>query len=135
MELLKGIQPIVHLLFHITTWSVAIYYVGWVFFHIYYFKMKMYTWNFYTLVSSFLPVKVLKWTTVHTNDVVFNLCKKTIILFIMACKFLIHNYIHDDIIKHQTTWHDACTIIITEIYLFHCIHNRENRQGNILWWR
>ena len=45
--------------------------------------------------------------------------------------FIVPYYIHDDVIKHQTTGHDTSSIIITEILLFHCIHNIVIFQGDI----
>ena len=77
-----------------------------------------------------LPVKVLKWPSVHKNDVVVNLCKKKIIFFIVAFQFIVPYYIPDDVIKHQTTWHDTSRITITDILTFHWINNRATCQGN-----
>ena len=81
------------------------------------------------------PVKVVKWPPLHINDVVLNMCKKTIILFIMKYQFLVPCYIYDDVIKHKTTLHDTYRIIITDILMFQWIHNRESCQGNIFWWK
>ena len=80
------------------------------------------------------PVNILKWPPVHTNDVVLNLCKNTIIFFSRVCQFIVLYYIHDDVIKHQTTGHDTSMIIMTNILLFYWIHNMVIYQGDIFDW-
>ena len=55
---------------------------------------------------------------------------KKIIFFLVALKTLVPEYIHDDVIKHQTTWHETSGIIITEILLFQWINNRATFQVN-----
>ena len=63
-------------------------------------------------------VKISKGPPVHINDLVLNLCKKTIIFFSRVCQFLVPYYIHDDVIKHQTNLHDTSMIIIIYILPF-----------------
>ena len=65
------------------------------------------------------------------NYVVFNICKKAIILFSRVGQLIVPYYIHDDVIKNQTNGHDTSRIIITEILLFYWIHNMVICQGDI----
>ena len=60
----------------------------------------------------------------------FSIFVKRIIFFIVAFQCIVPYYIPDDVIKHQTTWHDTSRITITEILTFHWINNRATCQGN-----
>ena len=83
----------------------------------------------------FLIVKVVKWPPAHINFVVFNLCKNKIIFFIIACQFFVTYYIHDDVIKYQTTLHDTSRTIITDTLMLQWKHNKATCQGIVFWWK
>ena len=82
-------------------------------------------------MSAFLPVKVLNWPTVHINYFVLGLCRKTINSLLVVSQCLISDHIHDYFIKHQTTWHETSSTIITDILFFQWIKNWVTFQYNI----
>ena len=61
----------------------------------------------------------------------FSIFVKTIIFFLVEFQFIVPEYIHDDVIEHQTTWYVKSMIIIKDILLFQWIKNRVNIQWNI----
>ena len=82
-----------------------------------------------------LSSKKMKGPPVHINDVVINLCKKKILLFSGVWEFTVPYYIHDYVIKNQSTGHNTSRIIITHILLFNWIQNMVICQGDIVLWR